>query len=68
MCRVYRSFVIFPPKKDLALKSPKIIVKIEQDDATVFTMPSKFEKNSSNSAVFCWRSINNTNISFTILH
>ena len=41
----------FHQKEDLALKSPRIIVKRELDDAVVFEMPSKFDKNSSNLAV-----------------
>ena len=46
----------FHQKEDLALKSPKIIVKTERegglDDAVVFKMSSKFDKTSSNSVVF----------------
>ena len=41
----------FHQEEDLALKSPRIIVKRELDDAVVFKMSSKFDKNSSNSAV-----------------
>ena len=41
----------FHPKEDLALKFPRIIVKRELDDAVVFEMSSKFDKNSSNLAV-----------------
>ena len=41
----------FHPKEDLALKFPRITVKRELDDAVVFEMSSKFDKNSSNLAV-----------------
>ena len=41
----------FHQEEDLALKSPRIIVKRELDDAVVFKMSSKFDKKSSNSAV-----------------
>ena len=41
----------FHQEEDLALKSPRIIVKRELDDAVVFKMSSKFDKNYSNSAV-----------------
>ena len=49
-CTVVLSF--FHQKEDLALKSLRIIVKRELDDAVVFKMSLKFDKNSSNSAVF----------------
>ena len=42
----------FHQKEDLALKSPRIIMKRELDDAVVFKMSSKLDKTSSNSAVF----------------
>ena len=41
----------FHQEEDHALKSHRIIVKRELDDAVVFKMPSKFDKNSSNSAI-----------------
>ena len=42
----------FHQKADVALMSPGIIGKRELDDAVVFKMSSKFDKNSSNLAVF----------------
>ena len=41
----------FHQEEDVALKSPRIIVKRELDDALIFRMSSKFDKNYSNSAV-----------------
>ena len=41
----------FHQKEDLALKSPRIIVKRELDDTVVFKMSSKLDKNSSYLAV-----------------
>ena len=41
----------FHQEEDLALKSPRIIAKRELDDAVILRMSSKFDKNSSNSAV-----------------
>ena len=38
----------FHQEEDLALKSPRIIVKRELDDTVVFKISSKLDKNSSN--------------------
>ena len=49
------SIVVLPffhQKEDLALKSFRIIVRRELDDAVVFKMLSKFDENSLNSVVF----------------
>ena len=51
VCTFYFSFAFFHPNDNLALKSPKIAVNREFDDAIVFKMSSKSDINSSNSVV-----------------
>ena len=43
----------FHQKTGLVLKSPRVIVNREMDDAVVFEMSSKFGKSLSNFSAFC---------------